>query len=173
MKRMFLFLLLILPSYAMAQTIWQVKPSPNMCRGIAPGGTLRWTPCPVAWQREIIRQGRQKDVSPGSMAFRQDVAANKPALPKPKAEEKAKPIILDEAKRKDLRLAALELDNARFRLKEAQDNVTKAESAVADFWRSVGIANPAELQTKWEASNGQNGDIILTPKKEMAEKPKP
>lgn len=104
----------------------------------------------------------------------QDVAANKAAVkPAPKAEEKARPVILDKSKLQEMRLNQLELENAQYKLKEAQAVVQKANDAIADFWKAVGI-NPAELQTKWEASNGQNGDIILTPKaeKKIEEKPK-
>lgn len=107
-------------------------------------------------------------------AMAQDVAANKTAVKSaPKAEEKAKPVILDKSKLQEMRLNALELENAQYKLKEAQAVVQKAQDSIADFWKSVGI-NPAELQTKWEASNGQNGDIVLTPKadKKIEEKPK-
>lgn len=95
---------------------------------------------------------------------------------KPKAEEKAKPIILDQAKLKELQIANLLLENAQLKLKAAQDavqlaqgDVTKAGDGVAAFWKAIGI-NPAELSTKWQASNGVNGDIILTKKEEEAKK---
>ena len=51
----------------------------------------------------------------------------------------------------------------------AQGDVTKAGDGVAAFWKAIGI-NPAELSTKWQASNGVNGDIILTKKEEEAKK---
>ncbi len=90
------------------------------------------------------------------------------------AEEKAKPVIITEAKKQVLIIASLQLENAKLKLAESQANVTKAEQNVADFWKSVGI-NPAELTAKWDISDGQNGDIILTPKKEPEKtvEPKP
>lgn len=101
-----------------------------------------------------------------SYAMAQDVAANKAAVKAaPKVEDpKPKPVILDEVKRLRMTVANQALELAKRNLKDAED-------AVAAFWREIGI-NPAELSTKWEASNGQNGDIILLPRKEIVEKPK-
>lgn len=104
----------------------------------------------------------------------------------PKPEEKAKPVIIPAAKmqelaalRKDLQLALLNIENAQLKIKElnaiietAKGDGQKAKALEAEFWRKLGI-NPEELPTKWEPSDGQNGDIILKRKEEPAEKPKP
>lgn len=87
----------------------------------------------------------------------------------PKVEEKAKPVIITNAKKQELIIASLQLENAKLKLKEFQAEVTKAEDNVAAFWKSVGI-DPTKLATEWQASDGQNGDIILT-KKEPEKKP--
>ena len=86
-----------------------------------------------------------------------------------KVEEKAKPVIISNAKKQELVIASLQLENAKLRLKEFQAEVTKAEDNVAAFWKSIGI-DPTKLATDWQASDGQNGDIILT-RKEPEKKP--
>lgn len=106
-------------------------------------------------------------------AVAQDVAASKAAVAPPKAEEKAKPVILKkDGELRELRLANLELKNLELRYKELQAamekmqaEIKKADDSIADFWAKLGV-NRAELQTKWEASAGQNGDVILTRKVE-------
>ena len=113
-----------------------------------------------------------------SYATAQDVAANKPVKPVVK-EEKPKPVILDQAKLQELRLVTLEQENLQLKLQQLQAqaerlqaDAKKADEAITAFWRTVGI-NRAELATKWEASNGVNGAIILTPKADAKEeKPK-
>lgn len=106
-----------------------------------------------------------------SYAMAQDVAANKPVKPVVK-EEKPKPVILDTAKLLELRLVTLEQENLQLKQQlqaiqseRLQADAKKADEAITAFWRTVGI-NRAELATKWEASNGVNGAIILTPKEE-------
>jgi hypothetical protein len=113
-----------------------------------------------------------------SYAMAQDVAANKPAKPAVK-EEKPKPVILEQAKLQELRLVTLEQENLQLKLQQLQAqaerlqaDAKKADEAITAFWKTVGI-NRAELATKWEASNGVNGAIILTPKADAKEeKPK-
>ena len=113
-----------------------------------------------------------------SYAMAQDLAANKPTAP-PKAEEKAKPVILKkDGELKELRLATLELENLQLRaqamkaeLDKMQEQVKKADDGVTAFWAKLGI-NRVELPTKWEAIDGQNGDIILK-RKEDAPKAEP
>ena len=87
----------------------------------------------------------------------------------PKVEERAKPVIISNAKKQELVIASLQLENAKLRLKEFQAEVAKAEDNVAAFWKSIGI-DPTKLATDWQASDGQNGDIILT-RKEPEKKP--
>lgn len=107
-----------------------------------------------------------------SYAMAQDLAANKPAAP-PKAEEKAKPVILKkDGELKELRLATLELENLQLRaqamkaeFEKLQEQVKKADDGVTAFWAKLGI-NRTELPTKWEATDGQNGDIILKRKED-------
>ncbi len=105
-------------------------------------------------------------------ALAQDVAANKPA-PKPiTKEEKAKPVILDAAKLQELRLVTLEQENLALKLErlraeaeKLQTDAKKADDAITAFWQRLGIKRE-ELATKWEASNGVDGAIILKPKEE-------
>lgn len=106
-------------------------------------------------------------------AFAQDVATNKPA-PKsaPVKEEKPKPVILDRAKLQELRLVTLEQENLALKLQQLQAqaeklqaDAKKADEAIALFWQRLGIKRE-ELATKWEASNGVDGAIILKPKEE-------
>lgn len=112
-----------------------------------------------------------------SYAMAQDLAANKPAAP-PKAEEKAKPVILKkDGELKELRLATLELENLQLRaqamkaeFEKLQEQVKKADDGVTAFWAKLGI-NRAELPTKWEATDGQNGDIILKRKEDAPKAP--
>ena len=112
-----------------------------------------------------------------SYAMAQDLAANKPTAP-PKAEEKAKPVILKkDGELKELRLATLELENLQLRaqalkaeLEKMQEQVKKADDGVTAFWAKLGI-NRTELPTKWEAIDGQNGDIILKRKEDAPKAP--
>jgi len=112
-----------------------------------------------------------------SYAMAQDLAANKPTAP-PKAEEKAKPVILKkDGELKELRLATLELENLQLRaqamkaeLDKMQEQVKKADDGVTAFWAKLGI-NRVELPTKWEAIDGQNGDIILKRKEDAPKAP--
>ena len=112
-----------------------------------------------------------------SYAMAQDLAANKPTAP-PKAEEKAKPVILKkDGELKELRLATLELENLQLRaqalkaeLEKMQEQVKKADDGVTAFWAKLGI-NRVELPTKWEAIDGQNGDIILKRKEDAPKAP--
>lgn len=112
-----------------------------------------------------------------SYAMAQDLAANKPAAP-PKAEEKAKPVILKkDGELKELRLATLELENLQLRaqamkaeFEKLQEQVKKADDGVTAFWAKLGI-NRVELPTKWEAIDGQNGDIILKRKEDAPKAP--
>ncbi len=107
-----------------------------------------------------------------SYAMAQDVAANKPA-PKPVVkEEKVKPVILDTAKLQELRLVTLEQENLALKLErlraeaeKLQADAKKADDNITAFWQKLGIKRE-ELATKWEASNGQDGAIILKPKEE-------
>ena len=106
-----------------------------------------------------------------SYAMAQDVAASTP-VKSVSNEEKPKPVILDTAKLQELRLATLERENLQLKLQQLQADAKKADEAITAFWKTVGI-NRAELETKWEASNGVNGAIILTPKADAKEeKPK-
>ena len=112
-----------------------------------------------------------------SYAMAQDLAANKPTAP-PKAEEKAKPVILKkDGELKELRLATLELENLQLRaqalkaeLEKMQEQVKKADDGVTAFWAKLGI-NRVELPTTWEAIDGQNGDIILKRKEDAPKAP--
>jgi hypothetical protein len=105
-------------------------------------------------------------------AAAQDVAANKPA-PKPAAkEEKAKPVILDAGKLQELRLVTLERENLTLKLEQLraqaeklQADAKKADDNVTAFWAKLGIKRE-DLDTKWQAANGVDGAIILTPKVE-------
>lgn len=110
-------------------------------------------------------------------AWAQDLAANKSAAP-PKTEEKAKPVILKkDGELKELRLATLELENLQLRaqamkaeFEKLQEQVKKADDDVTAFWAKLGI-NRVELPTKWEAVDGQNGDIILKRKEDAPKAP--
>lgn len=90
----------------------------------------------------------------------QNTAKDAPSIV-PKVEEKTKPVIITNAKKQELIIASLQLENAKLKLKEFQAEVVKAEDNVAAFWKSVGV-DPTKLATEWQASDGQNGDIILT-----------
>lgn len=121
MKRIFLLICLILPTYALAQDV-----------------KLQNTP------------------------------ADKPVT----APEKAKPVILDAAKLQELRLVTLEQENLTLKLQQLQaqaeklqTDAKKADDAITAFWQRLGIKRE-ELATKWEASNGVDGAIILKPKEE-------
>ena len=101
-------------------------------------------------------------------AVAQDVAANN-AKPAPKVEEKAKPVIIPNSKRQEWAIISLQLENAKLKAEaavppEIKKAVKDANDALDAFWKGVGV-NPAEITTKWDISDGQNGDIILTPKK--------
>ena len=106
-------------------------------------------------------------------ALAQDVATNKPApKPAPVKEEKPKLVILDQAKLQELRLVTLEQENLTLKLQQLQvqaeklqADAKKADEAIAAFWTRLGIKRE-ELATKWEASNGVDGAIILKPKEE-------
>lgn len=106
----------------------------------------------------------------------QDVAKNTPPKAPAKIEEaKPKPIILDKVKLLELSNLRLALENAQLKAQaaipaELAKGMKDAGDAVGKFWQSVGI-NPDELSTKWTATNGVDGAIILTPvepKKEVA-----
>lgn len=103
-----------------------------------------------------------------SYAAAQDVAASRQAATS--KGDKPKPVILDQAKLQELRLVTLEQENLQLKLQQLQAQVEKlqadarkADDAITAFWKTVGV-NRADLATKWEASNGVNGAIILTPK---------
>ncbi len=111
----------------------------------------------------------------------QDVAKNSPPKSSAKVEEsKPKPIILDKVKLLELSNLRLVLENAQLKVQAAiPADLTKAMKdagdAVAKFWQTVGI-NPEELATKWQATNGVDGAVILTPvepKKDVAPETKP
>lgn len=121
MKRIFLLLCLILPTYALAQDVKL-----------------------------------------------QSTAADKPVT----APEKAKPVILDAAKLQELRLATLEQENLTLKLErlraeaeKLQGDAKNADDNITAFWAKLGIKRE-ELATKWEASKGVDGAIILKPKEE-------
>lgn len=107
-------------------------------------------------------------------AFAQD--APKPADKPVNAPEKAKPVILDVAKLQELRLVTLEQENLALKLErlraeaeKLQGDAKKADDNITAFWQKLGI-NRAELATKWEASNGLAGAIVLKPKAEEVKK---
>lgn len=92
------------------------------------------------------------------------------------APEKAKPVILDVAKLQELRLVTLEQENLALKLErlraeaeKLQGDAKKADDNITAFWQKLGI-NRAELATKWEASNGLDGAIVLKPKAEEVKK---
>lgn len=127
MKRIFLIVCLILPTYALAQ---DVKTLENL-----------------------------KESAPVKVI-------------NPKPEEKAKPVILDAAKLQELRLVTLEQENLALKLErlraeaeKLQGDAKKADDNITAFWQKLGIKRE-ELATKWEASNGVDGAIILKPKEE-------
>lgn len=95
-----------------------------------------------------------------------------------KVEENTKPVIIPNAKRQEWAIISLQLENAKLKAEaavpaEIKKAVKDANDALDAFWKGIGV-NPAELATKWDISDGQNGDIILTPKaeKKIEEKPK-
>lgn len=139
MKKLIIVLFLLLPSYAMAQGVTS-------------------TDIP-AQQRAIM-----------SYQAEQEAKAVKTAVsPSPKVEEKAKPVIIPNSKRQEWAIISLQLENAKLRAEaavpaEIKKAVKDANDALDAFWKGVGV-NPAELTAKWDISDGQNGDIILTPKK--------
>ena len=90
-----------------------------------------------------------------------------PAAPVGEKSAKPKPVILEKEKLTELTLLRLQLENAQLKADAAipadlKANIKAAGDAIAEFWKAVGI-NPAELSTKWQASNGVNGAIILKP----------
>lgn len=98
----------------------------------------------------------------------QNTPANKPVT----APEKAKPVILDVTKLQELRLVTLEQENLALKLErlraeaeKLQTDAKKADDAITAFWAKLGIKRE-ELATKWEASNGLDGAIVLKPKEE-------
>lgn len=113
-----------------------------------------------------------------------ELAKNDPPKPAPKAEEKSKapaPIILDKTKLLELTNLRLALENAQLKATaaipvELKKAIEDSSTALGKFWQAVGV-NPEELATKWKASDGLDGAIILTPvvpdKKEVAPAPKP
>lgn len=111
-----------------------------------------------------------------SYAMAQNVAANKAAVnPAPKIEEKAKPVVIPNTKRQEWAIISLQLENAKLKAEaavpaEIKKAVKDANDALDAFWKGIGV-NPAELTTKWDVSDGQNGDIILTPKVEKKVEP--
>jgi hypothetical protein len=145
-KLLFVAVFLLLPSYAMAQ-------NPNAPKSlVVPNGSLT-TPKPSdsAYPNTKIDE-RLKN-----------------------AEENTKPVIIPNAKKQELAIISLQLENAKLKAEaaipaEMREAVRKADDAVVAFWKSIGV-NPTEIATKWTVSDGQNGDIILTPKK-IEEKPK-
>ena len=106
-------------------------------------------------------------------AFAQDAKLQNTPADKPvSAPEKAKPVILDAAKLQELRLVTLEQENLALKLErlraeaeKLQGDAKKADDAITAFWAKLGIKRE-ELATKWEASNGVDGAIILKPKEE-------
>jgi len=106
-------------------------------------------------------------------AFAQDAKLQNTPADKPvTAPEKAKPVILDAAKLQELRLVTLEQENLALKLErlraeaeKLQTDAKKADDAITAFWQRLGIKRE-ELATKWEASNGVDGAIILKPKEE-------
>jgi hypothetical protein len=90
-----------------------------------------------------------------------------PAAPVVEKSAKPKPVILEKEKLTELTLLRLQMENAQLKADAAipadlKANIKAAGDAIAEFWKTVGI-NPAELSTKWQASNGVNGAIILKP----------
>lgn len=107
-------------------------------------------------------------------AFAQDAKPlqAKPADKPVSAPEKAKPVILDAAKLQELRLVTLEQENLALKLErlraeaeKLQSDAKKADDNITAFWAKLGIKRE-ELATKWEASNGLDGAIVLKPKEE-------
>jgi len=106
-------------------------------------------------------------------AFAQDAKLQNTPDAKPvSAPEKAKPVILDSAKLQELRLVTLEQENLALKLErlraeaeKLQSDAKKADDNITAFWAKLGIKRE-ELATKWEASNGVDGAIILKPKEE-------
>lgn len=106
-------------------------------------------------------------------AFAQDAKLQNTPDGKPvTAPEKPKPVILDAAKLQELRLVTLEQENLALKLErlraeaeKLQADAKKADDAITAFWQRLGIKRE-ELATKWEASNGVDGAIILKPKEE-------
>lgn len=106
-------------------------------------------------------------------ALAQDVKLQNAPADKPvTVPEKAKPVILDTAKLQELRLVTLEQENLALKLErlraeaeKLQADAKKADDNITAFWQKLGIKRE-ELATKWEASNGQDGAIILKPKEE-------
>jgi hypothetical protein len=135
-KLLFVAVLLLLPSYAMAQ-------------GVTIGGDGPTVPSKLAL----------KNVSSTA----------------PKPEENTKPVIIPNAKRQEWAIISLRLENAKLKAEaaipaEMKKAVQDANNDLAAFWKGIGI-DPADIPAKWTPSDGQNGDIILTPKK-IEEKPK-
>jgi len=91
------------------------------------------------------------------------------SLTTPKAEENTKPIIIPNTKKQEWAILSLQLENAKLKAEaavpaEVKKAIKDANDGLDAFWKSIGI-NPTEIPTKWNVSDGQNGDIILTPKK--------
>ena len=146
MKKLILICLLALPSYAMAQGVVSEK--------ILTDNVVKADPPRSAYPNTKIDERLKK------------------------VEEKAKPVIIPNSKRQEWTIISLQLENAKLKAEaavpaEIKKAVKDADEALAAFWKGVGI-NPAEIQTRWDVSDGQNGDIILTPKteKKIEEKPK-
>lgn len=92
-----------------------------------------------------------------------------------KVEENTKPVIIPNAKRQEWAIISLRLENAKLKAEaaipaEMKKAVQDANNDLTAFWKGIGI-DPADIPAKWTPSDGQNGDIILTPKK-IEEKPK-
>jgi hypothetical protein len=146
MKKLVIVLFLLLPSYAVAQSANAPKSL------VVPNGSLT-TPKPSdsAYPNTKLDE-RLKN-----------------------AEENTKPVIIPNAKRQEWAIISLRLENAKLKAEaaipaEMKKAVQDANNDLAAFWKGIGI-DPADIPAKWTPSDGQNGDIILTPKK-IEEKPK-
>lgn len=92
-------------------------------------------------------------------------------------EKKPKPVILEKPSLLELSNLELRLENARLKAEAAIPQAVKDEmkavgTELDKFWADRGIKRE-ELATKWKASNGQQGAVILQPVSEKPVAPAP